>query len=38
MSSAWPAGAVAGDELIHDAAAHADELVLRTLAGKREAG
>ncbi len=28
--------AVAGDELVHDAAAHADEFVLRALAGKRK--
>ena len=31
-------GAVAGDELVHDAAAHADELVLGALAGQRERG
>ena len=30
--------AVAGDELVHDAAAHADELVLGALAGEGELG
>ena len=30
--------AVAGDELVHDAAAHADELVLGLLAGERQPG
>ena len=31
-------GAVAGGELVHDAAAHADEFVLGALAAEREAG